>query len=207
VDRAQERLERQRRRREGAEAERRAEEERKRLQARLQGDREEGADEGGEWSPEDYENSLEGLDMGPQQPKKRSSGPAALQNNYSLRLGVTGGFAVVGGTGLALGTVGLLKWMQGQNQWDSAVQLCSENPSSDFDIPKDGVSDCPYTDSVLTVPSEHALLFRENNLDPAKKKMVIGFSMAALGGAGAGTGWFLLDVGPSTAGFQVGGRW
>lgn len=205
VDRGQARLDRQRRRQEEAEAERRAEEERKRLQNRLSAERE-GRSKDGDWTPEDYESSLDGLDS----PRAAARGDrggqsSALSSHPNMRLGTTGASAALAGTGVVLAAVGFLQWNQAQGQWDTAVQMCDSDPNTDFD--QDGVSDCPYTDNVTIIPSEHALAFRQDKLAPARKRAIVGVTLTVAGAAGAGAAWTLLDVGPSGAAVRVGGRW
>jgi hypothetical protein len=202
VDRGQLRLERQRRRQEKAEAERRAEEERKRLQNRLSAERDRRGSEDGDWTPEDYESSLDGLDL-PQ--ANRGGRSAVLSANRNMRLGTAGAGAAVAGTGLVLATLGFIQWNEAQDRWDTAVLLCDAKPNTDFD--EDGASDCPYTDSVLRIPSDHALAFQEDTLAPARNRAILGVTLTLAGAAGAGAAWTLLDVGPNGAAIRVGGRW
>ena len=205
VDRGQARLERQRRRQEEAEAERRVEEERKRLQNRLSGERDRSGLDDEDWTPEDHESSLDGLDSPQASRGDRGGRSPSLSASRNTRLGTAGAGAAVAGTGIVLAAVGFLQWNQAQGQWDTAMQMCEADPGMDLD--QDGTSDCPYTDNVLVIPSEHALNFQQNNLAPARNKAIIGITLTVAGAAGAGAAWTLLDVSPSGAAIRVGGRW
>ena len=205
VDRGQARLERQRRRQEEAEATRRAEEERKRLQNRLSAERDPRGSDDGDWTPEDYESSLDGLDPPQASREKKGGRSSSLSASRNMRLGTAGAGAAVAGTGLVLATMGFLQWNQAQSQWDQAEKMCDSNPNTDWD--GDGASDCPYTDDVTVIPSDHAINFQMSKLAPARNKAIIGVTLTIAGAAGAGAAWTLLDVGPNGAAIRVGGRW
>jgi len=208
VDKGQARIERQRRRQEQAEAERRAEEERKRLQGRLSAERDRRGSGDEDWTPEDYESGLDGLDQ-PRADRADRAGrggrSAALSGNRNMRLGAAGAGAAVAGTGVVLAAIGFLQMSQTQGQWDNGVQMCTDNPNKDLD--GDGISDCPYTDDVTVIPSDHALNFRLSKQAPARNKAILGVTLTVAGAAGAGAAWTLLDVGPNGAAIRVGGRW
>jgi len=133
--------------------------------------------------------------------KKRETQTSHIErsDDFSLRVPVTGGILAVGVAGLALGTYGYFKE---QALWDSYDFQCQ------YEMELNPEEPCGFTRSAVEIPSDDAFRFRDDHIEPAHRKMVIGLVVGGGALVGAGASWIFLsmeDGGTHVVGFS--GRW